>query len=33
MRIQLSDHFSYQKLIQFTFPSIAMMIFSSIYSR
>lgn len=31
MRIQLSDHFSYRKLIKFTFPSIAMMIFTSIY--
>ena len=31
MRIQLSDHFSYRKLIEFTFPSIAMMIFTSIY--
>lgn len=32
MRIQLSDHFSYGKLIRFTLPSIAMMIFTSIYS-
>lgn len=31
MRIQLSDHFSYKRLIQFTLPSIAMMIFTSIY--
>lgn len=31
MRIQLSDHFSYSKLIRFTIPSIAMMIFTSIY--
>ncbi len=31
MRIQLSDHFTYGKLIRFTMPSIAMMIFSSIY--
>lgn len=31
MRIQLSDHFTYSKLIRFTLPSIAMMIFSSIY--
>ena len=31
MRIQLSDHFSYRKLIRFTIPSIAMMIFTSIY--
>lgn len=32
MRIQLSDHFTYGKLIRFTIPSIAMMIFTSIYS-
>lgn len=32
MRIQLSDHFSYGKLIRFTLPSITMMIFTSIYS-
>lgn len=32
MRIQLSDHFTYRKLIKFTLPSIAMMIFTSIYS-
>ncbi len=31
MRIQLSDHFDYGKLIKFTLPSIAMMIFTSIY--
>ena len=31
MRIQLSDHFSYGRLIRFTLPSIAMMIFTSIY--
>jgi Na+-driven multidrug efflux pump len=31
MKIQLSDHFSYKKLIRFTLPSIAMMIFTSIY--
>lgn len=31
MRIQLSDHFTYRKLIRFTLPSIAMMIFTSIY--
>lgn len=29
--IQLSDHFSYKKLLKFTIPSIAMMIFTSIY--
>jgi len=32
MNIQLSDHFTYGKLIRFTLPSIAMMIFISIYS-
>ena len=32
MRIQLSDHFSYGRLIRFTLPSIVMMIFTSIYS-
>ena len=31
MGIQLSDHFTYQKLIKFTMPSMAMMIFTSIY--
>lgn len=31
MRIQLSNHFTYSKLIRFTLPSIAMMIFTSIY--
>ena len=31
MRIQLSDHFTYKKLIAFTLPSIIMMIFTSIY--
>ena len=29
--IQLSDSFNYRKLLQFTFPSIVMMIFTSIY--
>jgi len=32
MNIQLSDHFTYKKLIRFTMPSIMMMIFTSIYS-
>lgn len=32
MQIQLSDHFTYRKLARFTLPSIAMMIFTSIYS-
>ena len=31
MKIQLSDHFGYAKLLRFTLPSIAMMIFTSIY--
>lgn len=31
MRIQLSDHFTYGKLIRFTMPSIAMMILTSVY--
>ena len=31
MSIQLSDHFTYKKLLKFTLPSIAMMIFTSIY--
>ena len=31
MRIQLSDHFNFSKLIRFTLPSITMMIFMSIY--
>lgn len=29
--IQLSDHFTYKKLLRFTFPSIIMMVFTSIY--
>ncbi len=31
MKIQLSDHFTYGKLIRFSIPSIIMMIFTSIY--
>lgn len=31
MKIQLSDHFTYGRLLRFTFPSIVMMIFTSIY--
>lgn len=31
MNIRLSDHFTYFRLLRFTFPSIAMMIFTSIY--
>ena len=32
MKIQLSDHFTLSKLLRFVFPSIIMMIFTSIYS-
>lgn len=32
MHIQLSDHFTCRKLLRFTLPSIAMMIFTSVYS-
>lgn len=32
MRIQLSEHFTYPKLLRFVFPSVIMMIFTSIYS-
>ncbi len=31
MKIKLSDHFSYGKLLRFTFPAIVMMVFTSIY--
>ncbi len=31
MKIQLSDSFTYKKLLKFTFPSIIMMIFTSVY--
>lgn len=31
MKIQLSEHFSYHKLLRFVFPSIVMMVFTSIY--
>ena len=31
MNIQLSDHFTYGRLLRFTFPTIVMMIFTSIY--
>ncbi len=31
MKIQLSDHFTYGRLLRFTFPSIVMMIFTSVY--
>lgn len=31
MKIRLSEHFTYQKLLRFVLPSIIMMIFTSIY--
>ena len=31
MEIRISDHFTYRKLLRFVFPSIIMMIFTSIY--
>lgn len=31
-QIQLSDHFTYNRLVRFVVPSIAMMVFTSIYS-
>lgn len=31
MKIQLSDHFNYNRLLRFTFPSIVMIMFTSIY--
>lgn len=31
MKIKLSDHFTYKRLLKFTWPSVAMMIFTSIY--
>ena len=31
MKIQLSDHFSYKRLLRFVMPSIVMMVFTSIY--
>ena len=32
MHIQLSDHFDYKRLLRFTFPSMVMMVFTSLYS-
>lgn len=29
--IQLSDHFTYRRLLRFTFPSIVMLVVTSIY--
>ena len=31
MAIKLSDHFTYSRLLRFVFPSIVMMIFTSVY--
>ena len=31
MKVKLSDHFTYQKLLNFVLPSIVMMVFTSIY--
>ncbi len=31
MEIHLSDHFTYKKLLRFTFPAVVMMIFTSLY--
>ena len=31
MNIQLSDHFTYRRLLKFTFPSVVMMVFTSLY--
>ena len=31
MKIRLSDHFTYGRLLRFVFPSVLMMIFTSVY--
>ncbi len=31
MKIRLSDHFTYGRLLRFTFPSVVMLVFTSIY--
>ena len=31
MHIELSEHFTYRKLLRFTFPSMVMMVLTSIY--
>ena len=33
MKIEISEHFTFKKLIRFVFPSIAMMIFTSLYGN
>ena len=32
MRIQLSDHFTYRKLLRFTMPTVLMLVCTSMYS-
>ena len=32
MKIQLSDHFTYKKLLRFVAPSVIMLVFTSVYS-
>ena len=32
MKIQLSDHFTYGRLVRFTMPSILMTLFTSVYA-
>ena len=32
MRIRLSDHFNYRRLLRFALPSVVMMVFNSIYT-
>ena len=32
MRIQPSDYFDYKRLLRFTFPSMVMMVFTSLYN-
>ena len=32
MKIHLSDHFTYKKILRFTFPTIIMSVFTSLYS-
>jgi len=32
MKIKLSDHFTYGRLLRFTLPSVVMMVIASIYS-
>lgn len=31
MKIQLSEHFTYKRLLRFVLPSVVMMVFTSIY--